>query len=332
MNLKFKTLYYCFLSFKYMKESIEYLKGHIGPVYRGIYSREGEFVLTGGHDTTIRLWNVKKPTKQQIFKFSDIHNKEVLDIYLSKGNKTFVSCGGDMFVSVVDVETTKRIRKLHGHQLGINSVKLEQTTNLCFTSSSDGTALIYDLRARGMSSIISRNKKFSNSVTCVEFIQNSYKLIYTDLSGTLTTFDIRKTSKTMHKLDYGQSMLFWIRHYDELDKVLLSGTLAAIKEETHTKAFNLLVDIELGQINRTYVSKEKMDSSNFKRVIPGIKNTSFFRGIQTEIQEINLENTSVTRKCKLLFYPCSVETNLNNQSILVTGIGKESNCAVINNV
>ena len=41
---------------------IQILKGHTGPVHVGQYNSDGGYLLTGGADKMIRLWNPKNGT------------------------------------------------------------------------------------------------------------------------------------------------------------------------------------------------------------------------------------------------------------------------------
>ncbi len=55
------------------------LTGHTGPVHHAVFSADGQYVLSGGADRIIRLWN---PSTGRCIKSYAGHGKEVLGIAL----------------------------------------------------------------------------------------------------------------------------------------------------------------------------------------------------------------------------------------------------------
>jgi WD40 repeat protein len=77
-----------------------------------IYNTTGEYLLTGGKDRTVRLWN---PEKRYCIKTYEAHGWEIYDLAVSPENGKFASCGGDKTVFLWDVLTGLTIRRFSGH-------------------------------------------------------------------------------------------------------------------------------------------------------------------------------------------------------------------------
>ena len=76
------------------------------------YNTTGEYILTGGVDRTVRLWN---PDTKFCIKSYEAHGWEVLDLAVSPENGKFASCGGDRTVFLWDVISGMTIRRFTGH-------------------------------------------------------------------------------------------------------------------------------------------------------------------------------------------------------------------------
>ncbi|KAF9174733.1 WD repeat-containing protein 83 [Mortierella sp. AD010] len=83
------------------------------------YNSTGEYILTGGVDRVVRLWN---PTTRFCIKTYEAHGWEVLDLAVSPENGKFASCGGDKSVFLWDVLSGTTIRRFPGHTQRVNAV------------------------------------------------------------------------------------------------------------------------------------------------------------------------------------------------------------------
>ncbi|CAG8458092.1 12413_t:CDS:2 [Ambispora leptoticha] len=119
-------------------------KGHIGPVHVVRYDSSGEYVLTGGQDRTLKLWN---PETGLAIKTYEGHGKEVLGVSITQDHSKFVSCGGDRQVFLFDVTTAKTIRRFEGHQHRVNTVDFNRDGTVVLSGSYDSTVRIWDCRS-----------------------------------------------------------------------------------------------------------------------------------------------------------------------------------------
>lgn len=118
------------------------LEKHKGPVHVARYSKgAAKYVLTGGQDKTVRLWNPSLGTEVKVY---SAHGYEVLsltvlirshplsfpllaDAYCSShDNAKFASSGGDRAVFLWDVVTGSTVRRIPGHVGKINVVEFNE--------------------------------------------------------------------------------------------------------------------------------------------------------------------------------------------------------------
>ena len=126
------------------------LGNHKGPVHVARYAKgTSKYVLTGGQDRTVRLWN---PTSGAEIKTYSAHGYEVLSISVcvseqitlhiqtsvtwntgllsSHDNSKFTSSGGDRSVFLWDVMTGSTIRRISGHMGKINTVEFNEDASV----------------------------------------------------------------------------------------------------------------------------------------------------------------------------------------------------------
>ncbi|KAK9463425.1 WD40-repeat-containing domain protein [Lipomyces oligophaga] len=120
------------------------LQDHLGAVHIVKYNTTGQYILSGGFDKQIRLWN---PNTSRLVKTYSGHGYEVLDIAVSFDNSKFVSCGGDRTIYVWDVTTGTTVRRFSGHIARVNSVDFNFDASVVASASFDSSVRLWDLRA-----------------------------------------------------------------------------------------------------------------------------------------------------------------------------------------
>lgn len=122
------------------------LDAHKGPVNVARYSKgSAKYILTGGQDRTVRLWNANLGTEIKVFA---AHGYEVLSITVyvhcirtfnvpssqshrrSNDNAKFASSGGDRSVFLWDVATATTTRRLSGHMGKIHIVEFNDDASI----------------------------------------------------------------------------------------------------------------------------------------------------------------------------------------------------------
>jgi len=121
------------------------LSNHKGPVHVARYAKgSAKYVLTGGQDRTVRLWN---PSSGAEIKVYAAHGYEVLSLTVSHDNSKFASSGGDRSVFLWDVSTGATIRRIAGHMGKINTVEFNEDASVVASGSYDATVRLWDLKS-----------------------------------------------------------------------------------------------------------------------------------------------------------------------------------------
>eukprot|EP01084_Bolivina_argentea_P124554 220703_1 len=165
------------------------LKDSKGSIYALTCTSDGEYIISGGMDKTIRLYN---PHKSLLIKEYKAHGYDIQCIKIENNTKsTFASCGGDKSIFIWDINTGKILRKLWGHSQRINCLAFNQQNNIIVSGSFDQTVLFYDLKSYNKSKPFYQltSDYFKDSVTDIYF--SEYEIFICSIDGYLRIFDIR---------------------------------------------------------------------------------------------------------------------------------------------
>ncbi|KAG0373985.1 hypothetical protein BGX24_010977 [Mortierella sp. AD032] len=149
------------------------------------YNTTGDYILTGGVDRTVRLWN---PDTAFCIKTYEAHGWEILDLAVSPENGKFASCGGDRTVFLWDVLSGMTIRRFTGHTQRVNAVDFNEEGTVLASGSYDATIRLWDCRShlRAPIQILEEPK---DSITSIK-IKGS-DLLAGCVDGSIRIYDIR---------------------------------------------------------------------------------------------------------------------------------------------
>ncbi|KAK7472747.1 hypothetical protein VKT23_000857 [Stygiomarasmius scandens] len=163
------------------------LASHKGPVNVARYAKgSAKYILTGGQDRTVRLWNASLGSEIKAF---TAHGYEVLSISVAHDNAKFVSSGGDRSVFVWDVATGVTTRRLAGHMGKIHVVEFNEDASVVASGSFDASVRLWDLRAQTRQPI----QILEEARDAVQTIHVGSTFIMTgSVDGHVRTYDLRK--------------------------------------------------------------------------------------------------------------------------------------------
>ncbi|PPQ93789.1 hypothetical protein CVT25_013498 [Psilocybe cyanescens] len=162
------------------------LESHKGAVNIARYSKgTANYILTGGQDRAIRLWNANSGTEIKAF---TAHGYEILSITVSQDNAKFASSGGDRSVFLWDVAAGVTTRRLAGHMGKINVVEFNEDASVVASGSFDSTVRLWDLRAQSRQAI----QVLEEARDAVQTIHVGPTFIITgSVDGHVRTYDLR---------------------------------------------------------------------------------------------------------------------------------------------
>ncbi|KAF8442636.1 WD40-repeat-containing domain protein [Terfezia claveryi] len=162
------------------------LTGHNGACHCVTYSNGGQYVLTGGSDRKIHLYNPNTSTLIQ--KYEKGHGYEVLDIAVTHDNEKLGTVGGDRLAFLWDVATAKTIRRFEGHGARINTVGFNADASVMVTGSFDATVRFWDLKSSGWKPIMICEEA-KDSVMGLKV--GGWEVYTGSVDGHLRTYDLR---------------------------------------------------------------------------------------------------------------------------------------------
>ncbi|QGJ71994.1 Serine/threonine protein kinase [Planctomycetales bacterium 10988] len=127
-------------------EGLVFYDHHTGPVYSAVYTQDGEQVLSGSYDKTVRLWNTADCVENWI---NSGHQGRVYSVAFSPSGKWLVSGSADNTARVWDRETGKEVRRFRGHGGSVIAAYFLPDESGIVTASADGTVRLWKMDSPG---------------------------------------------------------------------------------------------------------------------------------------------------------------------------------------
>jgi mitogen-activated protein kinase organizer 1 len=214
---------------------------HKAPIHCAEFSIDGNYVMTGGADRSIKLWN---PFTTTLIKTYTGHGKEVLSIHIPKDNTRFVSASGDRSVMIWDVQTGKPMQKFQDHTQRVNSVCGNPDGTVIISGSYDSTIKVWDCRSTSKRAVQSIDDA-KDSVESVSI--NEYEILSSGVDGCIRNYDIR--TGTFIQDDIGFPITSTILSNDK--NCILVSTLDSVIRLLDKETGELLCDYK-GHANKEY--------------------------------------------------------------------------------
>ena len=189
------------------------IKQPSGVAYMDI-SNDGNYMVTGGYDATVRLWHVYDRTLVREFKG---HEGTVWNVAISSDGSKIASGGNDGIVNIWDVKTGNLIRKLQGHKRIVWSVKFSPDGLQLASSSFDFSFKVWNV-ADGK--LLWDNQDHKETVVDIAFSHDGKLLASTSDDKTIKLWNVaeHKLVRTMKVAEHVQAVAF-----SPDDKRLMTG-------------------------------------------------------------------------------------------------------------
>jgi len=178
-------------------------------------STDGNYVVTSGRDTQVRLWDVK--TAQIIRSFE--HTSGVFGVAFSPDGNYIVAGTTDKYAAIWDLRTGKQIQTLKGHTSAIWSVAFSPDSKTVITGSGDNTARLWDVQT---GQIIHVFKGHLSDVTAVQIAPSGKYAATTSTDGTARIWDIQ--TGEVQRILSGHTGSLWSAAFSPDSTALLTGS------------------------------------------------------------------------------------------------------------
>jgi WD40 repeat protein len=123
---------------------INSIKKYSSQINFSIFSPDGNYILVGSSDNTLKLWDLEKGT--QIRELSGHKDKVICGAFSSEGNLA-VSGSTDKTVKLWDIHGGQQIKTLEGHSDDIFFVAFSPDGKQVFSASADNTFKVWDFKS-----------------------------------------------------------------------------------------------------------------------------------------------------------------------------------------
>jgi serine/threonine protein kinase len=123
------------------------LEGHRAFVWSVAFSADGRWLLSGGADKLVQLWEVQ--TGKPIRRFDPPHS--ILALAFSPDGRRALSGSSDTFVRLLDVETGRELCRYQGHTKAVRAVAFSPNGRLALSGGADGTVRLWQVPRDGES-------------------------------------------------------------------------------------------------------------------------------------------------------------------------------------
>jgi len=185
---------------------------HIDTIYSVALSPDGKKILSGGIDTTVKLWDADRG---MFLKNLGGHNFNVYSIVFSNDGRLALSAGGDKLVKVWDMLTGGCIKTL-SHSDQVHSVALSSDGKTALTGSFDKTLKLWDI----------------SSGTCLKTLEGHTNRVYSVAisgDGTVALSGSNDNTVRLWDIPSGKCLKVFKDHSDNVECVAISpdGTTGA---------------------------------------------------------------------------------------------------------
>ncbi len=118
-------------------------RDHESEVNSVAFSLDGQYIVSGSRDKTVKLWDLKERVLLHTF---NGHESEVNSVAFSPDGKYLVSGSNDKTLKLWDVKNRVLLHTFDGHQDWVNSVAFSPDGKYLVSGSSDNTVKLWDVK------------------------------------------------------------------------------------------------------------------------------------------------------------------------------------------
>ncbi|CAG5084644.1 Oidioi.mRNA.OKI2018_I69.PAR.g10700.t1.cds [Oikopleura dioica] len=183
------------------------LKSHSGPVFASTFLRHSDYLLTGGRDRTVRLWNTSEfiNSREGAVSLDFIyrgHTSHVTDIAASSLDLYFATASDDTTARLWRIESDQNLRVFVGHLDAVNTVAFHPNSNYVLTGSDDGSVRLWDVNTAKCQRVFGIDPKgeqggLETAVLSVSMNPNGREVAASYRDGTIRVYDLKEARATL---------------------------------------------------------------------------------------------------------------------------------------
>ncbi|KAJ3103794.1 hypothetical protein HK100_004146, partial [Physocladia obscura] len=127
------------------------IEGHSSSVYAVAISTDGQFVVSGSSDKTVKIWDAQTGALQRTL---EGHTDIVRAVAISTNGQSVVSGSSDKMVKIWDSQTGRLLRTLEGHSDWVRAVAVSTDGQFIVSGSDDATVKIWDTQTGTLQKIL----------------------------------------------------------------------------------------------------------------------------------------------------------------------------------
>ncbi|MBD1921335.1 serine/threonine protein kinase [Microcoleus sp. FACHB-831] len=169
------------ISQSYLKNT---LQGHSGFVYSVAISPDGQTLVSGSDDKTIKIWNL---ASGKLIRTLQGNSHQINSVAISPDGQTLVSGSDDYKIKIWNLASGKLIRTLQGHSDDVETVAISPDGQTLVSGSGDKTIKIWNLAS---GKLIRTLKSRSFSVETVAISPDGQTLVSGSLDNTIKIWNL----------------------------------------------------------------------------------------------------------------------------------------------
>lgn len=174
-------------------------RGHEKPVYRVIFSHDGQTVASCGTDRTL-LWDLTGSIRHTLPATTSNWKAGLRPMCFSRDNKRFAVSGFPYsnktpnlnVLNVIDLETGEQLAELRGHSRGINAAEFSKDGTRIATGADDNLIKIWDVA--GATELLTL-RGHTSQVMALQFTPDGSKLVSAGIDGAVIVWDATPADK-----------------------------------------------------------------------------------------------------------------------------------------
>ncbi len=164
------------------------LEGHEDNVCNVSITPDGRLGISGGHDKTVRLWDLESGKCMRVMRgHRDLEIESVTSIAITSDGKNAISAGRNGTLKYWDLENGECIRTMTGHTKSINKVLMASNDKYAISGGDDGAIRIWDLENGNCIKMIEIS---SHGVTALCTMSDDRRFISGSTDGVIRFWDL----------------------------------------------------------------------------------------------------------------------------------------------